>query len=129
MLSRLAQQRHGFDVESLPHSTASAHENLFGEVHGQRLQDEYEERLRDNTRTPPDEQAAFRIDFPSWLRTRTARDRQLIAAMARNERTKDLGRQFGLSAGRVSQLRRHYQEDWEHFCAAPEEPVESGLFL
>jgi hypothetical protein len=124
VLSPLAQQRHGFHVESLPHCTARAHEDLFGQVHGQRLQDAYEERLRDNTRTPPDEQAAFRIDFPNWLQTRTERDRQIIAAMARNERTKDISRQFGLSEGRVSQLRRQYQEDWELFGALPEEDVE-----
>jgi hypothetical protein len=127
-LSPLAQQRHGFHVESLPHCTATAHENLFGQVHGQRLQDEFEERLHDNTCTPPDEQAAFRIDFPAWLQTRTARDRQIIAAMARDERTKDLSRQFGLSQGRVSQLRRQYQQDWEHFGALPEEAVELDQF-
>jgi hypothetical protein len=26
-----------------------------------------QEALIDNTKTPPDEQAAFRIDFPNWL--------------------------------------------------------------
>jgi hypothetical protein len=62
VLSERAQQRHGFRVERLPISTRTCHEELHG-VTGQRHLDAYEERLRDNTRTPPDEQAAFRLDF------------------------------------------------------------------
>jgi hypothetical protein len=40
VLNERAQQRHGFRVGSLPHSTATAHENLYGRVGGQRRQDE-----------------------------------------------------------------------------------------
>jgi hypothetical protein len=119
VLSPVAQQRHRFAVEQLPASTATSHEALHGDVHGQRQQDAFEERLRDNTRTPVPEQAAFRIDFPAWLRTLTARERRLIRAMARNERTLDLSRQFAVSPGRISQLRRAFHADWERFCADP----------
>lgn len=121
VLSLRAQKQHGFRVEALPSSTAREFESLFGRVLGQRLQDEFEERLHDNTVTPPDEQAAFRIDFPNWLRRQTARDRKLIAVMAGNERTKDLSRRFGLSPARISQLRSQFKQDWEQFGALPEE--------
>jgi hypothetical protein len=47
-----AQQRFGFNVQSLPMSTRAGHEDLYGAVNGQRLHDAYEERLRDNTITP-----------------------------------------------------------------------------
>jgi hypothetical protein len=101
-LSPVAQTRHDFVVEKLPdHSTLSA--NPFAEA------------LRDNTRTPPPEQAAFRIDFPAWLQTLTGRERRLIRAMAENERTLDLSRQFELSPARVSQLRRELHDDWRRF--------------
>jgi len=79
----------------------------------------WEEALADNRRTPPDEQAAFRIDFPAWLATRTDRDRRVIADLAVGERTGDVARKYGLSAGRVSQLRRAFCEDWAHFCGQP----------
>src|SRR4051812_32244199 len=48
-MSPLAQQRHGFTVESLPPSTSRSHEQLYSTPHGQRLMDAVEERLRDNT--------------------------------------------------------------------------------
>ena len=35
--------------------------------------------------------------------------------MSRDERTKDLAQRFGLSPGRVSQLRRQYKADWDRF--------------
>jgi hypothetical protein len=127
VMSPLAQLRHGFRVERLPTATASSLENLYGTAHGQELLDAFEERLHDNTVTPPDEQAAFRIDFPAWLGTRTQRDRQIIAAMAQDERTKDLSRRFGLSEGRVSQLRSQYRDDWERFTTLPEKDEAAAL--
>src|SRR5262245_39709785 len=98
-LSPLAQTRHDFVVEKLPdHSTLSA--NPFAEA------------LRGNQRPPPPDQAPFRIDSPAWLQTLTGRERRLIRAMARNERTLDLSRRFELSPARVSQLRREFHDDW-----------------
>lgn len=114
-MSPVAQHRHGFQVESLPISTRVSWEQIYGGVGGQRLTDECEERLRDNTRTPPDEQAAFRIDWPAWLCTRTERDRRIIDQMALGERTKHLSHKFGISPARVSQLRREYHDDWVRF--------------
>jgi len=116
VLSPRAQQRNGFTVASLPSSTATSHEHLYGTVNGQRHLDEFEERLADNTTTPPDQQAMFRIDFKAWLRTLTPRERRIIRAMSRNERTKDLSREFELSPGRISQMRRQFHDGWQTFC-------------
>lgn len=115
-LNEVAQQRHSFTIESLPISTRASYENLYSLPHGQEHQDCWEERLRDNTQTPVPDQVAFRIDFPSWLRTLTARERRIIRAMTQNERTKDLSRQFELSPARISQLRREFMEDWKRYC-------------
>jgi hypothetical protein len=112
VLSPLAQQRHDFKVEGLPTATRTPHEQLYASPQGQALLDAFEERLRDNTITPIPEQAAFRIDFPGWLATLTPRERRLIRAMAQNERTTDLSRQFELSPGRISQLRREFHVGW-----------------
>jgi hypothetical protein len=38
-----------------------------------------EDAPANNTQTPPDEQPAFRLNVPTWLRTQTDRDRRLIA--------------------------------------------------
>ncbi len=72
VMSPLAQRRHGFVVQSLP-STRRAHEDLNGDLLGQRIHDLLEERLTDNITTAPGEQAAFRIDFRAWCETLTPR--------------------------------------------------------
>jgi hypothetical protein len=111
VLSPLAQARHGFAVGPLPPGSS-----LLGTA--------FDEALHDNASTPPDEQAAFRVDFPAWLRTRTDRDRRLIADLIRGERTLDAAGKYGLTAGRVSQLRREFHDDWRRFCGegAPFQP-------
>jgi hypothetical protein len=115
VLSFVAQQRHGFRVELLPTSTRNPHEQLYATPHSQALLDAFEERLRDNTQTPVADQVAFRIDFPAWLQTLTGRERRLVRAMACNERTKNLSKQFALSPGRISQLRREFRDSWRRF--------------
>jgi hypothetical protein len=116
VLSPVAQRRHGFSVEHLPASTHSPHEQLYATPRGQALLDVFEERLRDNTLTPIPDQVVFRVDFPAWLRTLTGRERRLIRASARGERTKDLSKQFGVSPGRISQLRREFERGWSNYC-------------
>jgi hypothetical protein len=116
VLSSLAQQRHGFGVEPLPHSTATRHDERYGAVHGQRQQDLLEERLRDNTLTPVPEQVWFRLDWPAWLETQTPREWRVVAEMANDERTLDLSKRFELSPARISQMRRELHNDWTRFC-------------
>ena len=103
VLSPSAQQRHGFCVERLP-DVPTVGENPFAEA------------LADNTQSPVPEQVCFRCDFPAWLLTRTERDRRIIADMMQGEQTSALADRHGMTAGRVSQKRREYHEDWERFC-------------
>ena len=110
VLSPLAQQRKGFAVGKLPDYSA---------LDGSPL----DEALHDNTRTPPDEQCAFRIDFPAWRATHAERDRRLLDDLMLGERTLDVAGKYGLSPGRVSQLRRELHDDWEFFCAEPPQVV------
>ena len=116
VMSSLAQQRHGFGVEALPASLLSSFEERYTAARGQNQQDAFEERLRDNSQTPVPDQVCFRIDFPAWLTTLTARERRLVHDMANNERTLDLSRRFELSPARISQLRRELHNDWRRFC-------------
>ena len=116
VMSGLAQQRRGFDVEALPSSLLCSFEERYSLVHGQHEQDAFEDRLKDNTQTPVLDQVAFRIDFPAWLTTLTARERRLVNEMANNERTLDLSRRFELSPARISQMRRELHNSWARFC-------------
>jgi hypothetical protein len=116
VLNPRTQRRHGFTVEPLPASLGASFERLYASPHGQGLHDAFEERLQDNLITPVPDQVQFRIDWPAWLGTLTSRERRLIRAMACNERTSDLSRQFEVSRARISQLRREFHDAWEDFC-------------
>jgi hypothetical protein len=102
VLSSTAQKRHAFKVSSLP-----AISTLSGNV--------LSEALRDNTRTPVPDQVSFRLDFPAWLATRTERDRRVILDLMHGERPLDVANKYGLSPGRVSQLRQEFCSDWQRF--------------
>ena len=102
-LSPLAQARHDFAVQALPACETGAPGNPVLEA------------LRDDGRTPPPEQAAFRIDFPRWLAGLGRRNRLLAEEMALGETTLELAGRRGLSPSRVSQLRRQFHEDWLRF--------------
>ena len=105
-LSPSAQRRHGFLVSALP-EVSTLSDNPLAEA------------LHDNTQTPPDEQCAFRIDFPAWRASRTERDRLVLDDLMLGERTLDVAGKYGISAGRVSQLRRQLLLDWRRFLSEP----------
>jgi hypothetical protein len=103
VLSPLAQARHGFVVEKLlDHETLTS--NLLTLA------------LQDNRKSPPDEQCAFRMDFPAWLDLLGDRNRRIAEDMMLGERTLDLADRHGISPARVSQLRREFRRDWKVFC-------------
>jgi hypothetical protein len=110
-LSPLAQRKRGFKVESLPTSSGIARDCLHSTA-DLRHHDEFEERLRDNTRSPVHEQAAFRIDFPEFLAELGRRDRTLARFLALGHSGQVAAARFGMSEGRVSQLRRAWRERW-----------------
>jgi hypothetical protein len=114
-LSQRAQRRHGFRVESL---SVSSDERKPG-PNELRPGDSIGDSLSDNTRTLPSEQAIFRIDFRNWLKTWGPKDRGLIDDLVLGERTADVASKHRISAGRVSQKRRQFRDDWERYCDEP----------
>jgi hypothetical protein len=103
VLSPLAQARHGFAVAPIPRRSSHC-----GNV--------FDEALIDNTQTPPDEQAAFRLDFPCWRLRQCERNRRVVDDLMLGERPLAVARRHGLSPARVSQLRRAFHDDWRAFC-------------
>jgi RNA polymerase sigma factor (sigma-70 family) len=101
-----AQVNGGFQIKHL----GSPHEQLGG----------WKEQLVENNRTPVPDQAAFRIDFPEWLNSLSARDRKMTMQLASGERTGTVAKRFRVSASRVSQLRRQLHESWNEFTAEPD---------
>jgi hypothetical protein len=75
----------------------------------------WKEAIVEDCRTPPADQACFRIDFSQWLDTLPPRDRRIAEALADGHRTTDIAVRFGLTLGRVSQLRRELEKSWLAF--------------
>jgi len=111
-LSPKAQRKHGFKVEPLPISTRRAHEEVHSTLSGQRQMDTFEERLHENCRTPVPEQAAFRIDWPEFMRSLSQRDRRLATYLSLGNSAKQAAEKFGVSPGRVTQLRQGWCREW-----------------
>ena len=120
VLSRRAQARHRFRVERLPATTRAPHDRIYGSVYGQRLQDEHEECLRENVRTPVPDQVNFRMSFPDFLSRQTPRDRRLAVYLSLGHSGKSAAQRFGLSPGRVTQIRQRLCKEWQ---AMHEEPA------
>ncbi len=99
VLSPRAQQRRGFAVGRLP-DFSSLNWNPLSEA------------LADNTRTPPDEAAAFRIDFPEWLASLDDRKKRITEELMLGKRTLDVASRHGISPARISQMRREFEQDW-----------------
>jgi len=72
----------------------------------------WKEAVVEDYRTPVADQVCFRVDFPIWLKTLPRRDRKIAKALADGHRTTDVARRFGLTLGRISQLRREFEKSW-----------------
>jgi hypothetical protein len=72
----------------------------------------WKETITNNHSTPIPEQVHFRIEFPRWLRAQTLRNRQIAEALSVGYTTAEVARQFRISSGRVSQLRREFCASW-----------------
>jgi len=85
--------------------------------HGCRVDslDQWQETVLTDRRSTPAEQAALRIDFSAWLVTLSWRDQRLAMLLAVGESTGRAAKLLGLTAGRVSQLRRELYESWRQF--------------
>jgi len=103
VMSPICQERHGVTV-------ARFHSRPSGTV-----TDGWKQIAIEGRKVSIPELAAFRIDFAQWLRTLTRRDRKIIAAFVRGERTSEVADRFGISPGRVSQLRRKFEHEWRVF--------------
>jgi hypothetical protein len=101
VLGPFVHQKRGFEVRSLTPSRED--------------QGGWQATLIECKRVLPSDMAAFRIDLEQWLASFSQRHRQIITTLASGERTAAVAEQFGLTAGRVSQLRRRYERHWLAF--------------
>ncbi len=106
VLSPRCQRRRGFTVAAFQ-DLVDADDPLGGAI---------ADALYENTSTPVPDQVQFRCDFPAWKHRLPDPKRRLVDMLALGHRTKDLAAMFGLSEGRISQLRKEFNADYAAFC-------------
>lgn len=80
---------------------------------------EWREAVVEDHRTPVPDQAAFRCDFPEWLKTLSRRRRRIAETLASGVGTEKTAKRFKVSPGRISQLRRELHDAWKAFHGEP----------
>ncbi|MCY2989043.1 MAG: hypothetical protein NTY19_14405 [Planctomycetota bacterium] len=76
---------------------------------------EWREVLVEDHHAGPAETAAARIDIGEWFDSLPRRKRRIAQTLATGETTKRTARQFRVSPGRISQMRRELQDAWRDF--------------
>ena len=108
VLSPAAQRRHRFAVEPLRSEAVAARHRPKA----------FAERLADDRKTPVPDQVAFRIDWPAFFESLSPRDRDLATFLALGHSATTAAGRFGVTVGRVSQLRRQWNCAWQRFQAS-----------
>ena len=99
LTSRHCQKRHGVRGRSLHHLDPQS--------------GRWQELVVEDRQASPAEVATIRIDFQAWLETLSQQKREIAEALASGESTQNVARDFQLSAGRISQVRRELHTAWE----------------
>lgn len=86
----------------------------------QRLDLSWQDMLIEDHTVTPAELAASRIDYPAFLDRLSARNRLIAETLASGEATSQVAKRFGISFGRVSQLRRELYLAWQQFHGSVE---------
>jgi hypothetical protein len=112
VMSPIAQRRYGFVLEALWSIPRVTRDHRRATTCGPEMRDVVAEQLRDNTESPIPDQVAFLIDWPQFVDTLSERDRELAAFLALGHSALHAAAQFGLSPGRVTQIRQRWCCDW-----------------
>jgi hypothetical protein len=69
----------------------------------------------DDKRAPVVDQVAAKMDVGAWFATLTKRMKEIAKDLAFGCSTSEVAKKYGVTAGRISQLRRMLEESWAAF--------------
>jgi hypothetical protein len=79
----------------------------------------WREVLIEDRKAGPAETAAARIDISVWLDTLPKHKRRIVRTLMTGESTSLTAKKFGVTPGRISQMRRELQAAWADFQGEP----------
>jgi hypothetical protein len=102
VLSPYAQRLKNFNVESLDRREKDD-------------EDAWREVLVEDKTAGPFDIVRTKLDMDAWLHSLPSRDRKVAQFLSLGNRTSDAARKFGVSEGRISQMRRSLEKSWTDF--------------
>jgi hypothetical protein len=112
VLSTYGRQRSGISVERL---------DRFDKRSG-----DWQELVVEDRRSTPADVAATRVDFAEWLKSLPERTREIAVTLAAGETTGCVAGMFGISAGRISQIRAELYGAWLAFTGEAAAATSAG---
>jgi hypothetical protein len=109
VLSKYAQKKKRFTVQSFPEHDRSTEEN------------EALDALHDHRESPPDEAAAFRHDFPMFVGELPEKQVAVVLDAALGDTTTELAEKHKVSQPRISQIRTEARKKWAEMGTPPAE--------
>jgi DNA-binding NarL/FixJ family response regulator len=88
---------------------------------------EWEQLVVEDKHSTPADVASTRIDFRAWLAQLKRQTRQIAKDLAQGYSTSEVACKHGISAGRVSQLRRELYQAWRVFTGEVAPVTSSAL--
>jgi hypothetical protein len=73
----------------------------------------------EDKRAPVADLVAAKVDVGAWFATLTKRMKEIAKDLAFGYSTSEVARKYGVTAGRISQLRRTLEESWAEFQTEP----------
>jgi len=107
VLSRRAQQAHGFEVQSLPDDAVYDFNVL--KVPDQKV---WRLNLLHDRSTPVADQAAFRIDWSRFLARQHDRTRTAMALLAAGDRRCEVAEKLGVTNAAITQRMARVEKEW-----------------
>jgi hypothetical protein len=107
-MSEFAQRRLGFQLDRFDNYSEQ--------------DDTWHEIIIADKRATPAEIVACKVDFADWLDRLPLLRRQIALMLSTGATTMETAKQFGVSPGRISQIRLWLKENWDAFQSdAPRE--------
>ena len=78
-------------------------------------QNKWIDTLVEDKRARVPDQVAAKMDVGDWFATLTKRMKQIARDLAFGFSTSEVAKKYGVTAGRISQMRRLLEESWEEF--------------
>ena len=93
----------------------SRYGQLSNDIQVERRPSQWIDAIVEDKRAPVADQVAARIDVAAWFATLTQRMRQIAKDLAFGFSTSEVAQKYGVTPGRISQLRRMLEESWAAF--------------